>query len=178
MGVHLLDVAREPRDVHAACGELIGGESVVGYARAVDDSDGAGSELMRDGFEERGLAVSRGCEEQGDLAGTEGAGDVLEHLEVLDCFAGVGVGCGAEGACGGFDGRERGGGEHLGDGDDVAVDFAGGQLEGVAQVALDLNLGELAVLLRLAFEDRDVVAQLVAGVASHLALASDPLHYN
>ena len=60
--VHLLDVAREPRDVHAACGELIGGESVVRDARAVDHSDGAGSELMRDGFEERGLAVSRGCE--------------------------------------------------------------------------------------------------------------------
>ena len=93
---------------------------------------------------------------------------------MLDGLAGVGVGCGAEGACGGFDGRERGGGEHLGDGDDVAVDFAGGQLEGVAQVALDLNLGELAVLLRLAFEDRDVVAQLVAGVASHLAFVQIP----
>ena len=97
---------------------------------------------------------------------------------MLDGLAGVGVGCGAEGACGRLDGRERGAGEHLGDGDDVAVDFAGGQLEGVAQVALDLNLGELAVLLRLAFEDRDVVAQLVAGVASHLAFASDTLRFN
>ena len=167
VGVHLLDVRGEPGDVDAAFVQLLRGESVVGDARAVDLADLARAQLMRESLEQRRLAVAGWGEHEGDLAGAKGAGDVLEHLEVLDRVAGVRLWGRAQGAGDASDRGERRAGEHLGHGDDGSVHLAGGQLEGVGQVALDLNLGQLAVGLGLGLEHGDVIAELVALQRSH-----------
>ena len=122
---------------------------------------------MRESLEQRSLAVAGWGEHEGDLSGAKGAGDVLEHLEVLDRVAGVRLGGRAQGAGDASDRGERRAGEHLGHGDDGSVHLAGGQLEGVAQVALDLNLGQLAIGLGLGLEHGDVIAELVALQRSH-----------
>ena len=70
--------------------------------------------------------MARRGEDESDLAGAEDASDVLQDGELLDGILARIGGRGARDARGRFERGERRAGEHLGNGDDVAVDLIRG----------------------------------------------------